>query len=288
MSAPLIGLIAHVGKPGAVALIRCVLDEFSRFGAVPKMESKTADALGVHSGFSTRALGDTCDLLVALGGDGTLLRILRDLGDSIKPIFGINHGSLGFLTCVSSAAYAEAVQAIMSGHYVLSHRTLLTAHVEREGQIIASQTGLNDVVVSRGEISRLIKLQTRVNGAALTEYNADGLIIATSTGSTAYALSAGGPILTPESGVFLITPICPHVLTNRSVIISDTSIIEIAPSPGQRDVFLSVDGQELLTIHSGDLIRIEKCAQDLPLAMLPQISFFEVLRQKLKWSGSAV
>jgi NAD+ kinase len=147
---------------------------------------------------------------------------------------------------------------------------------------------LNDVVISRGELSRLIKLETAIDGAALTEYNADGLVIATPTGSTAYSLSAGGPILTPDSGVFVITPICPHVLTNRSVIVSNGSTVEVRPSRVQRDVFLTVDGQELIRIHSGDVIRIRKAPVDLPLAMLPEMSFFEVLRLKLKWSGSAI
>lgn len=288
MSAPLIGLIAHVGKPGAVALIESVLNEFERFGATPKLEAKTAAAVNRSSEFTTRGLGEKCDLLVALGGDGTLLQIVRELGDTIKPIFGINHGSLGFLTCLSSGAYTDAVRAIMTARYVLSHRTLLSAQVFRNEKLIASQVGLNDVVITRAEQSRLIRLQTSVNGAVLTEYNADGLIVATSTGSTAYSLSAGGPILTPDSGVFLITPICPHVLTNRSVIVSDVSLLEISPSQGQKDLLMSVDGQELAKIHSGDVIRIQKCQRTLPLAMLPEMSFFEVLRQKLKWSGTAV
>jgi len=131
-------------------------------------------------------------------------------------------------------------------------------------------------------------LQVKIDGAVLTDYNADGLIISTPTGSTAYALSAGGPILTPDSGVFVITPICPHVLTNRSVIVNDRAEIEVWPCKGQRELFLTVDGQELVVIQPGDRIRIRKAANDLPLAMLPGISFSEVLCQKLKWSGSAV
>ena len=122
----------------------------------------------------------------------------------------------------------------------------------------------------------------------LTDYNADGLVIATPTGSTAYSLSAGGPILTPDCGVFVITPICPHVLTNRSVIVSDQSLISIQPCPGQTDLFLTVDGQDLLKMTTGDTIRIRKAAATLPLAMLPDMSFSEVLRQKLKWSGTAI
>src|SRR5205814_10384474 len=141
----------------------------------------------------------------------------------------------------------------------------------------------NYTLISHVELSRLIKLNVTVYEAKLSEYNADGLIVATPTGSTAYSLSAGGPVLTPNSGVFVVTPICPHVLTMRPVLVSDASLIEIAPSPQQPDVFLTLDGQNPVRILSGDLIRISKAPQRLPLAMLPGMSFFEVLRQKLKW-----
>ena len=132
------------------------------------------------------------------------------------------------------------------------------------------------------------RLRDAGRDAVLTEYNADGLVIATPTGSTAYSLAAGGPILTPDCGVFVITPICPHVLTNRSVIVSDDSLVSIRPSRSGQDVFLTVDGQQLVKVRSGDVIRIRKAPTTLPLAMLPEMSFFEVLRQKLKWSGSAI
>jgi NAD+ kinase len=160
--------------------------------------------------------------------------------------------------------------------------------VRRKGKSIAQFTGLNDAVISRGEHSKLIRLRTRIDHAVLTEYNADGLIVATATGSTAYSLSAGGPILMPDSGAFVITPICPHVLTNRTVIVSDTSEIEVSPCPDQDDVFLVVDGDEPMAIKRADTIHIQKSALSLPLAMLPEMSFSEILRQKLKWSGSAV
>ena len=149
-------------------------------------------------------------------------------------------------------------------------------------------TGLNDVVLSRGEVSRLIRLKTRVNGEALTEFNADGLIVATPTGSTAYSLSAGGPILAPESGAFVITPICPHVLTNRSIIVDESATIEIEVTEREYPVFLTVDGREPLHIDAGSIVEIKKSRRVLPLASLPGVSFFGVVRQKLKWSGSNV
>jgi NAD+ kinase len=146
--------------------------------------------------------------------------------------------------------------------------------------------GLNDAVFSRGELSRLIRLRTRVNGEALTEFNADGLIVATPTGSTAYSLSAGGPILAPESGVFVITPICPHVLTNRSLIVADHSLIEVEVTERDYAVYLTVDGRDPIKVGVGDVVAMRKADKTLPLAVMPEVSFFSVVRQKLKWSGS--
>ena len=151
-----------------------------------------------------------------------------------------------------------------------------------------AQVALNDAVFSRGEVSRLIRLRTRVNGEPLTEFNADGLIIATPTGSTAYSLSAGGPILAPESGVLVITPICPHVLTNRSIIVADSSVIEVEASEPDYPVYLTIDGREPLRLDAGAVVSIRKSAKHLPLAVMPDVSFFSVVRQKLKWSGSNV
>jgi NAD+ kinase len=288
MPAKLIGLIAHPDKPGAAELVGSLCEAFAQRQMALRIEAKTAELIGKHSQETARSLAEHCELLLVLGGDGTILQVLHDTQEQLRPIFGINLGSLGFLTTVCSSDALQAVDAIAHDTYVLSPRTLLYLEVERDGRIVSKRTGLNDVVISRGELSRLIKLQVSINGQALTQYNADGLIISTPTGSTAYSLSAGGPVLAPDSGVFLVTPICPHVLTNRSLIVSDASLIEITPSHGQSNVFLTVDGQDLQTITSGDVVRIRKAQRELPLAMLPEMPFFEVLRKKLKWSGSAL
>jgi NAD+ kinase len=195
-------------------------------------------------------------------------------------------GSLGFLTTASSPAFREAVDCIANGKMTFSHRALLevTLADAKEKPMIA----LNDAVFSRGELSRLIRLRTRVNGESLTEFNADGLIVATPTGSTAYSLSAGGPILEPESGVFVITPICPHVLTNRSIIVSENSVIEVEASDPDHPVYLTVDGREPVRIAKDATVQIRKAKKMLQLASMPDKSFFSVVRQKLKWSGSNV
>ena len=288
MSAPLIGLVAHTGKAGALAMAARLRDEFEKQGAAVRLEARTAEMMGVGGGETTRELAHECELLVALGGDGTILRVVHEMGEDRKPIFGINLGSLGFLTCVSSSAIEQAVECIVTRRYVKTLRILLEVEVRREDTTVARRIGLNDAVISRGALSRLIRLQTWIDGAALTEYNADGLVISTPTGSTAYSLAAGGPILTPDCGVFAVTPICPHVLTNRSLIFSDTSTIVVSPREEQGEIYVTVDGQESLPISTGDMVHIRKADQCVPLAVLPGVSFFEVLRQKLKWSGTAL
>ena len=283
-----IGLIAHTGKPGVAELIRVLGAEFERFKLPVLLEAKTAALGGLSSDCTIDDLGRRADLLVVLGGDGTILDVVGQLGDLIKPVFGINVGSLGFLTCANSSACAEAVECIAAGKMVFSDRTLLEATAQVAGKASTTMTGLNDAVLSRGEVSRLVRLKTRVNGEPLTEFNADGLIVATPTGSTAYSLSAGGPILAPESGAFVITPICPHVLTNRSIIVDESAVIEIEVTEREYPVFLTVDGREPLHIEAGSTVAIRKSHRVLPLASLPGVSFFGVVRQKLKWSGSNI
>jgi NAD+ kinase len=283
-----IGLIAHTGKPGVGELIKSLTAEFTRFSMSVLLEKETATVSGQRSDTTIAQLGGKADLLVVVGGDGTILNVAGHLGESSPPIFGINVGSLGFLTCVSSPAFREAVECIAQGKMTFSNRALLEVVLRDSKEKHKPMIALNDAVFSRGELSRLIRLRTRVNGEALTEFNADGLIIATPTGSTAYSLSAGGPILEPESGVFVITPICPHVLTNRSIIVSEKSVIEVEASEPDYPVYLTVDGREPLRIAKDATVQIRKAKKTLQLAAMPDMSFFSVVRQKLKWSGSNV
>jgi NAD+ kinase len=283
-----IGLIAHTGKPGVGDLVSAIAREFGRFSISVLLEKETAAIAGKKSGHSMAQLGAGADLLVVAGGDGTILHVVGQLGEVIKPIFGINVGALGFLTCASSSTYREAVECIAKDRINFSQRALLEARVRLGEKQTAKMIALNDAVLSRGELSRLVMLRTLVNGEPLTEFNADGLIVATPTGSTAYSLSAGGPILDPESGVFVITPICPHVLTNRSIIVANGSTIEIEASDPDYPVFLTLDGRKPIHVERGSIVTIRKAKRTLPLASLPDASFFSVVRQKLKWSGSNV
>ena len=283
-----VGLVAHSEKPQAAELLRLLAAELRACGAQPLLETESAALAGEPDGLPVDELGKRCAMLLVLGGDGTILKVVHELGEHLRPIFGINLGSLGFLTCVSSANARQAIDAICTGNYALSRRALLEVTLEREGVVVARRIGLNEAVISRGALSRLIKLDTWINSVNLTQYNADGLIVATPTGSTAYSLSAGGPVIAPDAGVFVVTPVCPHVLTNRSLVVGDHSEILVQPVQGQADVVLTVDGHRPEQVREGDRIRIRKSALELPLAVLPQLSFCEVLREKLKWSGSAV
>jgi NAD+ kinase len=283
-----IGLIAHPGKPGVGELINALETEFARLSMSILLEKQTAVVAGQRSDLTVAQIGAKADLLVVAGGDGTILSVADQMGDASTPIFGINVGSLGFLTTASSPTFREAVECIAKGNITFSHRTLLEVILRDSKEKHAPMIALNDAVFSRGEISRLIRLHTRVNGEALTEFNADGLIIATPTGSTAYSLSAGGPIMEPESGVFVITPICPHVLTNRSIIVSENSVIEVEASEPDYPVFLTVDGREPVRVAKDAKVEIRKAKKKLQLAAMPNVSFFSVVRQKLKWSGSNV
>ena len=283
------GLIAHTGKAGAAELTRAVCQEFERFSLPVLVEEKTAALAGMQELHSLADISAKADLLVVLGGDGTILNVVGRVGDNIKPIFGINIGSLGFLTCAASTAYREAVECIATGQIKFSQRALLDVQLDPVGaDTTQTHRCLNDAVFSRGELSRLIRLAVRVDDEELTEFNADGLIVATPTGSTAYSLSAGGPILAPESGSLVITPICPHTLTNRSIIIDDSAVVQVQATERDYPVFLTIDGRQPIHVESGTAVTIRKAAKSLPLAALPGVSFFSVVRQKLKWRGSNV
>jgi NAD+ kinase len=287
MSSLSLGIYAHWRKPGAEACLRALLHELSRHDVSVLVEGHAAKLVG-QPGYSLDELYRRVDLFVALGGDGTLLRLVRDLRGRMKPIMGINFGSLGFLTCFGGPEYAVAAEAIATRNYRVDERTLLEASIERKGQVILSQIGLNDVVVTRSEGSRLVRLELFIDDIHLTEYNADGLIIATSTGSTAYSLSAGGPIVMPNSGVFVVTPICPHVLTNRSVIVSNRSTIRLQPSQGEQQLSMSVDGQGFIQLHANDVVTVQHAHEKLPLLLPKDLTFADILGTKLRWSGSAI
>jgi NAD+ kinase len=282
-----VGILARIDKPQAAPLVRSLRDALSARGAETVMEKRTAGLVG-DDGLDETALAEACDTVVVLGGDGTILRALHRMQGKVPPIFGINLGSLGFLTGVSSEDWPRAVESIVAGDYQLSARTLLRVELERGGRVVETFRGLNDAVVSRGHHSQLIKIEVRVDGEQLCVYNADGLIVATPTGSTAYSMSAGGPLLLPDSSSFVLTPICPHVLTSRSAVVPDSALLELRLVGDAPGVTVNVDGQEIRELGPADVLRVSRAAEKLHLATLPGRTFSDLLREKLKWSGSNV
>lgn len=288
MSSLTLGLYAHWRKPGAANSLRALYEAFERVGIKTLFERNSAELLG-RQGLTLEELRDQVDFFITLGGDGTLLRLVRDLRGKMKPVMGINFGSLGFLTGFGGPSFDDAAKALALGNYRFEERTMLEASVPGPDGELISRVGLNDVVVSRGERSRLVQIEVAIDQICLTEYNADGLIVATSTGSTAYSLSAGGPIVIPNSGVFVVTPICPHVLTNRSVVVSNRSTIRLKASrSGDQPISLSIDGQEPIHFHAGDEVMVKAADTVLPLVLPSHLNFADILRAKLRWSGTAI
>lgn len=287
MSSLSLGIYAHWRKPGAANSLHALVQSLQAENIQVLIEEHAAHIID-ETGVSLDELHRRVDLFVALGGDGTLLRLVRDLRGRIKPIIGINFGTLGFLTYFGGPEFSQVARALVKGDYRVDERTMLEASLEHDGEIVLDQMGLNDVVVTRGERSRLVQIEVTIDQTGLTVYNGDGLIVATATGSTAYSLSAGGPIVTPNSGVFVVTPICPHVLTNRSVIVSNRSTIRLRPSRGDLPLLLSIDGQEAIHIDPGDIVTVRAGETKLPLLLPKELTFADILRAKLSWSGSAI
>ena len=222
------------------------------------------------------------DLALVLGGDGTLLSAARAVASSGTLILGINLGTLGFLTEVQLSGLYPALDAIENGRYVVDSRSMLSCSLLRNGATLPTHVALNDLVVSKSAIARLNSFQLLVDGEFVSSYKADGLIIATPTGSTAYSLGAGGPILKPDVQAFLITPVSPHGLTHRPVVVRDTVVIEVRVNSGQEQAYLSLDGQVGMPLQDGDLVRCVKAEHPAKLLRFKK-TFFEVLSTKLKW-----
>ena len=231
------------------------------------------------------ALARKVDLIVVFGGDGTMLRVAREISGAQTPLLGINIGGLGFLTAVSSDGLREAFTQIWRGNFSFEQRALISASYQTQNGI-EQRSALNDVVISRGCVPRLIELEVRVNGELLTRYRCDGLIVSSPTGSTAYSLGAGGPVVSPAADVFALTPICPHTLSNRSVILNLDSTIAVKVISPKSSTILSADGQAMAELTKGDSVTIKRSRHSVRLMKLNGSSFFQTLRAKLHWRGT--
>lgn len=225
------------------------------------------------------------DFLVVLGGDGTLLSVARLVGAKEVPILGVNLGGMGFLTEIPREELYEALEEVLSGHYQYTERLMLTAHIHRQGERIAAYSVLNDVVINKGALARIIEMETSIGGEYVTTYRADGLIISTPTGSTAYSLAAGGPIVYPSLQALVLTPICPHMLTNRPLVIPDGVRIEVVLISQNEDVYLTLDGQVGFALRYRDVVEVKTSENALKLIKSSHRNYYEVLRAKLKWGA---
>lgn len=231
------------------------------------------------------AISRFVDLIMVIGGDGTMLHWARTTAGSGTPIFGVNVGGLGFLTASSWKDLPKAMDAVVAGKFSIESRTLLSA-IGQSCREKFKLKAMNDFVISRGSIPRMIRLEVKVDGEVLTTYRCDGLVISTSTGSTAYSLAAGGAIIAPEAKVISITPICPHTLSNRAVIINQKSTIEVRMLDTKREANLSADGWDCFELETKTPVIIRRNPQSVKLARLTDSSFFKTLRHKLQWMGS--
>jgi NAD+ kinase len=227
------------------------------------------------------------DLIIACGGDGTLIQTAHRARGSGVPILGINIGYLGFITSVPGKHVKSAMRRILKNDYVISHRTALDVEVETAGKI-ATGWALNDVVIARGANPHLIALNARIGTRPLTKYRCDGLIVATPTGSTAYSLAAGGPIVSPECNVLTVTPVCPHALTNRPVVINSTEGVELRLARGSGNGAVQVDGMDISEVQTNSVIRVKTSTDSVPIAFLPEINYYDILAEKLGWTGDGL
>jgi len=228
---------------------------------------------------------ERADLIIACGGDGTLLQTAHRFCGSGIPILGINIGYLGFITSVPGNRVRSEMRRVLDGDFVISERTALDLTMQNGGKKVTGWA-LNDAVINRGDNPRLISLSAKVGNRPLTRYRCDGLIVATPTGSTAYSLAAGGPIISPECNVVTITPICPQALTNRSVVVNSTEVIEMRLENTSGPGDLQVDGMTLAKAAPGSIIRVRTSRDSVPIAFLPEINYYDVLGEKLKWRGA--
>ncbi|MCX7915443.1 MAG: NAD(+)/NADH kinase [Verrucomicrobiae bacterium] len=284
-----IGLAAHAGKPECRPHLLTALRWLGERGVNVLLDVEAGTVLGRTADTLPMAqIGARAQLVVVLGGDGTILRVARELEDHSIPIFGINTGNLGFLTGARCDELAQALEMLFAGQYQISERQTLATVIERGAQQLPCPRALNDVVISRGAFSRIVRLELELDGELLTEYVCDGMIFATATGSTAYSLSAGGPILLPQTRAFVVTPICAHALSNRPIVAGRDSVVRGRVVNAAGELLLTVDGQVQIRLHVGDVVVVRRAGHVVRLVTPKGHSFFDVLRQKLKWSGANV
>jgi len=283
------GLVANPTKPGAAALARRVRERMAARGWTALANEETAGMLGAGEAFAT---GDEINaraaFVIVLGGDGTILKTARAFGPQVQPLAALNTGRLGFLTTAAEHQFDEFLEALTTGAYTLSQRSLLeVTYATRDGGTVTA-TALNEATLTRGRQPRMILVEVRIDGDLLNRYRGDGLIVSTPTGSTAYSLSAGGPLVSPKARVFVVTPICSHTLSDLAVVVGDSAHLELIPLGEAEETLLTLDGDGSVAVPVGATIHLRRAPHDVPLVHLPGHNFYRLVQNKLGWSGGTL
>ena len=254
-------------------------------GVSSYLDQQTATTVGAHDrGLRRDEMGGKIDWLIVLGGDGTLLSAARAMGADQVPILAVNLGGLGFLTSVTLEELYSVLEKVLDGKANLSERMMLQAEILHDGKTSDKQIALNDAVANKAALARMLDFDVHVDGHHVGRYRADGLIVATPTGSTAYSLAAGGPIIHPDLDAFVITPICPHMLTNRPLVVPDTARVELDFAVSHEPVYLTMDGQIGFQLDAKDRVVITKSSHKVQVVKPTTMTYYEILRSKLRWS----
>jgi NAD+ kinase len=280
-----VGIVSRPRREDIARVVPPLIEWLRAHGAEAVCDLETGQCIGTLAGrtIGRKELPEHADLLIVLGGDGTLLSAARLAVDRGVPILAVNLGGLGFLTTVPQDELFSILEEIFANKHRISERVMLASEVIRAGSIIRQEMALNDAVLNKEAVARILDLELRVDGEFVATYKADGLIVSTPTGSTAYSLSAGGPIVYPIVDAFVVTPICPHTLTNRPIVIPDSVTIEIGFQSGENNAFLTLDGQVGIELSQGDRVVLRKAPNRLRLVRPARKTYYQILRNKLKW-----
>lgn len=278
-----IGIFAKIHDPRCRVVAGELIKWLKGHGLNPLVEAGLAHDLGIHGWLEGALIPAKADMIVVLGGDGTLISVARQVGEKEVPIMGVNLGSLGFLTEITLDGLYPALESYLRGDYMVSDRMMLKVTLLRDGREVCVHEALNDVVINKGAPAKIITLDASVNGSFLATFKADGLIMSSPTGSTGYSLSATGPIIDPSIDCILITPICPHTLTNRPLVVAAERVISVTLDSMMENVMLTIDGQVGVKLDYRDVITVRRAEHRTRLVMSSDTDYFEVLRNKLKW-----
>ena len=281
-----VGIISKPDMRAGAEIVPALLKWLHKRGIAVHLDRETAHYVSARNGAEAMDRDDVpegCEFVIVLGGDGTLLSAAKAIGGKAIPLLAVNLGSLGFLTAINVDELYPELERALAGESRIGNRRMIDCSHERAGKRVGRYLCLNEAVVGKSAPARMVTIEVHVDENLVCQYNADGVIVATPTGSTAYSLSAGGPIIFPTVSAFAITPICPHMLTNRPVIVPDTTEVRLVYQSEDDSAFLNVDGQQCAPLRQGDHISCKRSAHPLKLIRPPRLLYFDVLRQKLHW-----